>query len=109
MGFAAAGVAAAESWRGGDPQGDFLRLLQGGEVAPRRSGRDAAVVNHDHPSMLAVQDRIVTGDCLEVLAALPPGFAELVFADPPFNIGLTCAGYDDRLSRDEYLGFTDRC
>jgi DNA modification methylase len=60
--------------------------------------------------MLALMntDRIITGNCLDVLPTLPPGVANLVFADPPFNIGLDYPAYVDRLSREEYLAWTDR-
>jgi DNA modification methylase len=34
-------------------------------------------------------DRIIEGDCLEVMAALPAGSIDLVFADPPYNLQLT--------------------
>jgi modification methylase len=33
-------------------------------------------------------DYVIEGDCLEVLAALPEGCADLVFADPPYNLQL---------------------
>jgi modification methylase len=33
-------------------------------------------------------ETIVEGDCLEALAALPEGCADLVFADPPYNLQL---------------------
>src|SRR5436305_1022831 len=53
-------------------------------------------------------DCVITGDCLEILPTLPTWSADLVFADPPFNIGLAYDGYDDRLPRQAYLAFTDR-
>ncbi len=33
-------------------------------------------------------DRIIIGDCIEELRALPKGCADLVFADPPYNLQL---------------------
>lgn len=51
---------------------------------------------------------IITGDCGEVLDALPAGLADLIFADPPFNIGLKYPGHNDRLPRAAYLDFTGR-
>ena len=33
-------------------------------------------------------NRIVEGDCIEALASLPTGSADLVFADPPYNLQL---------------------
>ncbi|HEX2335340.1 MAG TPA: modification methylase, partial [Hyphomicrobiaceae bacterium] len=32
------------------------------------------------------QDRVLVGDCLEVLATLPSASVDLVFADPPYNL-----------------------
>jgi modification methylase len=34
------------------------------------------------------QDRIIEGDCIEMMRALPDGCADLVFADPPYNMQL---------------------
>ncbi len=34
------------------------------------------------------QDRVLVGDCLEVLAQLPSASVDLVFADPPYNLQL---------------------
>jgi modification methylase len=33
-------------------------------------------------------DRIIEGDCIEAMRALPEGCADLVFADPPYNLQL---------------------
>jgi len=52
-------------------------------------------------------DQVIVGDCLDVLPTLPPRCAALVFADPPFNIGYEYDQYDDRLTRADYLRFTD--
>jgi len=53
-------------------------------------------------------DEIVTGDCIEVLSGLPAGRADLVFADPPFNIGYEYDVYDDRRARGDYLAWTEK-
>ena len=45
-------------------------------------------------------NEIWTGDCLEHLARLPDGTANLVFADPPFNIGYDYDVYRDARNRD---------
>lgn len=45
------------------------------------------------------------GDCITGLNQLPEGTADLVFADPPFNIGYDYDVYDDRQHRDEYLAW----
>ena len=38
--------------------------------------------------MASEANRIIIGDCVEQLAALPAGSADLVFADPPYNLQL---------------------
>lgn len=53
-------------------------------------------------------NRVVTGDCLRALAELPAESVDLVFADPPFNIGYGYDVYDDVRAKDEYLAWTDR-
>ena len=42
-------------------------------------------------------DRIICGDCLEVLPTLPR--AKMIFADPPDNLGLKYNGFDDKIPR----------
>jgi len=46
------------------------------------------------------------GDCLEILEDIAPGTVDLVFADPPFNIGYDYDLYHDRRSRREYLDWS---
>jgi DNA modification methylase len=55
--------------------------------------------------MLACMDTniIHNDDCLTVLSTLPTGVADLVYLDPPFNIGLDYPGYHDRRPEEEYL------
>jgi len=45
------------------------------------------------------------GDCLEGFAKIESGCVDLVFADPPFNIGYDYDIYDDRKAADEYLAW----
>ena len=33
-------------------------------------------------------DQVIEGDCVESMRALPDGIADLVFADPPYNLQL---------------------
>jgi site-specific DNA-methyltransferase (adenine-specific) len=51
---------------------------------------------------------VVEGDSISVLADREPGFADLVFADPPFNIGYEYDVYDDRRAKADYLDWTDK-
>jgi len=49
---------------------------QAGRRVERKIGLDDAV------------DRVIEGDCIEVMNALPEACADLVFADPPYNLQL---------------------
>ncbi len=60
----------------------------------------ATTASASRPSSLRV-DRIIHGDCVEQLEQLPAGAADLVFADPPFNIGYEYDVYEDRLEREQ--------
>lgn len=52
--------------------------------------------------------QIHVGDCVEGLSQLPAGSIDLVFADPPFNIGYHYDNYDDNLAGDEYVQWCGR-
>ncbi|MBP3955585.1 site-specific DNA-methyltransferase [Gemmata sp. G18] len=51
---------------------------------------------------------VIEGDCIQVLGGLPEGCADLVFADPPFNIGYQYDVYDDRRAKADYLAWTEK-
>ena len=53
-------------------------------------------------------DRLYQGDCLEHFRTVADGSVDLVFADPPFNIGYDYDVYDDRRDADQYLDWTRR-
>ena len=35
-----------------------------------------------------VQDRVLVGDCIDLMNGLPAGPVDMVFADPPYNLQL---------------------
>ena len=47
------------------------------------------------------EHRIYFGDAIESLSFVPDGSVDLIFADPPYNIGKIFAGLKDRWSSDE--------
>jgi site-specific DNA-methyltransferase (adenine-specific) len=53
-------------------------------------------------------NQVLTGDCLQLLAKMPEGCVDLVFADPPFNIGYEYDSYDDRRECDDYLAWAEK-
>lgn len=56
-----------------------------------------------------VLDRVLAGDCLDVLARGPAGFAHLVYLDPPFNTGRPRKGAPRKgRSRERAAAYPDR-
>jgi site-specific DNA-methyltransferase (adenine-specific) len=53
-----------------------------------------------------VPNRLYQGDCVQGLEQIESGSVDLVFADPPFNIGYDYDVYDDRTDYDQYLDWT---
>ncbi len=56
--------------------------------------------------MLELSNRIICGDCIEVLGEISEPFADLVFADPPFNIGYQYDQHQDNMDDEEYVDWT---
>ncbi len=56
--------------------------------------------------MAGLVNEIKCGDCIEVLNGVGEPFADLVFADPPFNIGYQYDKYHDKVEKDRYLAWT---
>lgn len=50
--------------------------------------------------------QVLCGDCVEMLRAAKEPFADLVFADPPFNIGYKYDKYHDKKAGDKYLAWS---
>ncbi len=51
-------------------------------------------------------NRLHQGDCVEGLGQLEPETVDLVFADPPFNIGYDYDVYHDRRGGEQYVDWT---
>lgn len=54
------------------------------------------------------RNEVATGDFLKLARELPAGCADLVFADPPFNIGYEYDIYNDDREPGEYLDWAER-
>lgn len=52
------------------------------------------------------KNKIIAGDCIELLNKAKEPFADLVFADPPFNIGYQYDKYHDKVEKNNYLAWT---
>ena len=51
-------------------------------------------------------NQIIQGDCIELLNQGQEGWVDLVFADPPFNIGYLYHGYNDQRNAADYVNFS---
>ena len=56
--------------------------------------------------MSKLPNKIVCGDCIEVLGKVDEPFADLIFADPPFNIGYKYDKYYDKVKKKNYIAWT---
>lgn len=53
-------------------------------------------------------NQIIHGDSIKLLNDLPEGWVDLVFADPPFNIGYLYHNYNDKKEVDEYVDWSEQ-
>ena len=56
--------------------------------------------------MQELRNQILCGDCVEILGRAQEPFADLIFADPPFNIGYKYDKYHDEKANEQYLAWT---
>ena len=60
----------------------------------------------EYVTLMNGRNHLQQGDSIEGMAKLDAGSVDLVFADPPFNIGYDYDVYEDRKHADEYLDWT---
>ena len=51
-------------------------------------------------------NRIKRGDCIKAMGKLPAESVDLVFADPPFNIGYDYDVYQDKVEHQQYIDWS---
>ncbi len=56
--------------------------------------------------MERLRNEIILGDCIEVLSKISEPFADLIFADPPFNIGYKYDKYHDKVKKENFAAWT---
>lgn len=67
-----------------------------------------APVQQPPAPQLQQQSRVIHGDTLQVLPTLPAESAQIVIADPPYNIGKDFGNDSDKQPMDEYLAWCDK-
>ncbi|MGI9347608.1 MAG: DNA-methyltransferase [Gammaproteobacteria bacterium] len=53
-------------------------------------------------------DKIIIGDCLQIMADMPDNSVDICFADPPFNLRKKYLSHHDRMAEEDYLQWTHR-
>jgi DNA modification methylase len=56
--------------------------------------------------MHEAMNTILHGDCISLMQQQPAGSVDLVFADPPFNIGYEYDVYNDKQAKADYLAWS---
>ena len=53
-------------------------------------------------------DKVYLGNCIEIMKKLPDKSVDLIFADPPFNIGIKYDVHNDNMSYEEYYKWSEK-
>jgi len=56
----------------------------------------------------SIINKVISGDSVKVMKKIPDKSIDLVFADPPYNIGIKYDNYKDNLAQKDYLEWTDK-
>ena len=54
---------------------------------------------------MEIVDKIINGDCLEVMRQIPDCSVHLVITSPPYNLGLNYDVHNDNLAYEKYLNW----
>ena len=52
-----------------------------------------------------LNNKIINGDCLELLKKIPDNSIDMTFADPPFNLNKKYVNHNDKLQLEVYLNW----
>ena len=53
-------------------------------------------------------NKVITGDCVEVMSKLPENSIDLVVTSPPYSVGINYDTYNDNTTIDQYLDFSEQ-
>lgn len=53
-------------------------------------------------------NKVYLGDCIEIMKTFPSESVDLIFADPPFNIGVKYDFYNDNMSYNDYYNWSKK-
>jgi len=76
---------------------------------PRRKNTDRdppSTMPKPKPASQTPRNQLPVGDCIQLMNSWPEDSVDLVFADPPYNIGFSYDQYDDTKGDEEYVQWT---
>lgn len=53
-------------------------------------------------------DKILNGNCIEIMKGIPSNSVHLIFADPPYNIGIKYDLHEDNMADEDYISWTEK-
>jgi len=53
-------------------------------------------------------NKVINGDCVEVMKGIPEGCIDLTITSPPYNVGIKYDVHDDMTSMEEYWEWTEK-
>jgi len=53
-------------------------------------------------------NKIICGDCVKIMNTMPEKSVDLIFADPPYNIGLKYDNHKDNMLYEEYVNWAEK-
>ncbi len=53
-------------------------------------------------------NKVYLGDCIEIMRTFPDKSVDLIFADPPFNIGIKYDVHNDNMSYEDYYNWSEK-
>ena len=53
-------------------------------------------------------NKIILGDCIKIMKKMPSGKIDLIFADPPYNIGVKYDTHNDKMRYEDYVEWCEK-
>lgn len=61
------------------------------------------ILTQDKPQIDEFLNKIICGDCLEIMKRIPDNSIHLAITSPPYNVGIDYDNHHDQMNYDEYL------
>lgn len=90
----------------GKKKDDLIALLRAG-VSPVAAAAPVVATPVATP-VVTLRQEIHQGDCMTIMPSLATESAQIILADPPYNIGKDFGNDSDKQSMDDYLAWTDK-